>query len=137
MNTLRVLLVNSSLPFLESMKRFVTLDERIQVVGLSRSSTEALDCIDELQPDLVLVDMLMPGLSGFEIAAYIKSERKGPCVVIMALEDNLDYRDAVRDAQADGFLSKPEIDTQWLPLLTTLFPNFTAGAQQHSSPVTQ
>ena len=125
MQMLRVLLVNDSPIFQQSAKRFLSLDNRIEVVGLAQTEGEAMHCVEQLRPDLLLVDLLMPGVSGFQISARIKSQPFPPRVIIMALDDSQEYREAARAAKADGFLDKQELASQFLPLIESLFPTFT------------
>ena len=122
MQSLRVLLVNDSPVFLESAKRFFSLDDRIEVIGLALSSQEALEGVAQLHPDLVLLDITMPDMNGFKATALIKAELPPPLVNLMALNDGPAYHDAAREAFADGFVDKSELGRQLVPLIETLFP---------------
>jgi len=125
MRMLRVLLVNDSPLFHQSAKRFFSLDNRIEMVGLAQTEGEAMSCVEQLRPDLLLIDLLMPGVNGFQISARIKSQPHPPRVIIMALDENQEYREAARAAQADGFLDKQELASQFGPLIESLFPMLT------------
>lgn len=73
------------------------------------SGTEALTLIERENPDLVLLDIMMPGLSGYEVCRYIKSQpstRIIPVVMVTALHEVNDRIQAM-EAGADDFLSKP------------------------------
>src|SRR5262245_976985 len=54
---------------------------RVEVVGHARDGVEALDAIDRLQPDLVLLDVQMPGLTGFEVARRLL-DRQTACEIV-------------------------------------------------------
>jgi signal transduction histidine kinase len=76
---------------------------------VAHSGTEALETIARQLPDLILLDVMMPGLSGFEVCKRIKSDpayRMIPVVMVTALSDVEDRIEAMQ-AGADDFLSKP------------------------------
>src|SRR5690348_4633439 len=102
MNPLRLLLVDDSAEFLESAARLLALQPQLRVIGRAASGSAALEQVAELQPDLVLMDLAMPGMNGLETTRQIKARPAAPRVVIMTLYDVAEYRTAARDATADG-----------------------------------
>jgi DNA-binding NarL/FixJ family response regulator len=75
-----------------------------------------------LQPDLVLMDMVMPGMNGIEATRRIKALKQPPRVVILSLHDNSEYRTAASAMGSDGYISKAEFTERLVPFLRTLFP---------------
>jgi DNA-binding NarL/FixJ family response regulator len=130
MNPLRILLVDDSAEFLESAARLLMMHQELCVVGRAASGSSALEQVAALQPDLVLMDLAMPGMNGLETTRQIKARPAAPRVVIMTLYDVAEYRNAARDATADGFIAKSSIRSQLLPLLASLFPNPSITAEQ-------
>src|SRR6476661_4826227 len=127
MNPLRILLVDDSAEFLESAARLLMLHEELRIVGRAASGSSALEQVAVLKPDLVLMDLAMPGMNGLETTRQIKAQPSAPRVVIMTLYDVAEYRAAARAATADGFIAKSSIRSQLLPLLASLFPDRKAG----------
>jgi DNA-binding NarL/FixJ family response regulator len=127
MNPLRLLLVDDSAEFLESAARLLALHPELRVIGRAASGSAALEQVAALEPDLVLMDLAMPGMNGLETTRHIKARPAAPRVVIMTLYDVAEYRTAARDATADGFIAKSSIRSQLLPLLACLFPEHAAG----------
>lgn len=127
MAPLRILLVDDSAEFLESAARLLMLHQDLTVVGRAVSGSSALEQLALLNPDLVLMDLAMPGMNGLETTRQIKALPAPPCVVIMTLYDLAEYRAAARDALADGFIAKSSIRSQLLPMLASLFPNRKDG----------
>ena len=121
MTPLRILLVDDSAEFLESAARLLTLHKQLRIVGRASSGNAALEQIAQLSPDLVLMDLAMPGMNGLETTRQIKSRPAPPRVVIMTLYDVAEYRTAARQATADGFIAKSSIRSQLLPMLANLF----------------
>jgi DNA-binding NarL/FixJ family response regulator len=127
MKPLRLLLVDDSAEFLESAARLLALHQELRVVGRAASGSVALEQVAALEPDLVLMDLAMPGMNGLETTRQIKARPAAPRVVIMTLYDVAEYRTAAKDATADGFIAKSSIRSQLLPLLAGLFPAHMAG----------
>ncbi len=121
MPSLRILLVDDSPTFLESATRFLAMDVRLEIVGRVLSGGEALEQVPRLCPDLVLMDLAMPGMNGLEATRQIKAQSSAPYVVILTLNDSREYRDAALAVGADGFVTKSEFGTALLPLLHSLF----------------
>ena len=118
---IRILLVDDDPDFLRSIRQFLEVDQRTEVVGSVRSSREALEEVSRLQPDLVLMDIVMPGTSGLEAARQIKAQPGAPRVILLTLHDDKAYRDEAENIHADGFVSKSEAGVKLLSVIYTLF----------------
>ncbi len=109
MPRIRLLLVDDNLDFMDSVTRFLSTDPRFEVVGRALSGLAAVHMISVLQPDVVLMDWAMPGMSGLEATREIKAFPNPPRVVILTLYDNAEYRAAAASAKADGFVAKSDL----------------------------
>jgi DNA-binding NarL/FixJ family response regulator len=118
---IRILLVDDDPDFLRSIRQYLEVDQRTEVVGSLRSSREALEEVSRLQPDLVLMDIVMPGMSGLEAARQIKAQPVAPRVILLTLHDDKAYRDEAENIHADGFVSKSEAGVKLLSVIHTLF----------------
>lgn len=78
-------------------------------VFLAASADEALVMLEITRPDLILTDVEMPGMSGFELARRIRKMPQAPRVVIMSLSNSPEYGEQARLAGADVFVDKSEI----------------------------
>jgi DNA-binding NarL/FixJ family response regulator len=121
MSIIRALLVDDYADFIESASQFLSTVPEIKVVGRASSGEEALQTVGRLHPDLVLMDLAMPGMSGLEATRRIKAQTGAPRVVIITLYSNRGYRVAALAAGADGFMSKAEFGEDLVPLLRDLF----------------
>ncbi len=82
----------------------------------ANSGEQALCMIEESRPDLILLDVMMPGMSGFEVAAELKSRsstRNIPIIVITALDDRASRLRAL-ESGAEEFLTKPVLKAELL-----------------------
>jgi len=78
-------------------------------IDLAYSGTEALEKVARAQPDIILLDIMMPDTSGFEVCRRLKSDpetRDVPIIMVTALTQVEDVEKAV-EAGTDDFLSKP------------------------------
>jgi DNA-binding NarL/FixJ family response regulator len=84
------------------------LDElpRIAIVGQAENVAEAITGILELQPDVVILDIRMPGGSGIDVLQTIKQEEPAPVVIILTNYPFPGYRQKCLQAGADFFLDK-------------------------------
>jgi DNA-binding NarL/FixJ family response regulator len=106
---IRVLLVDDSDDFLEVVSDWLAADPGIQIVGIAHTGQEAVEKIDELGPDLVLMDVTMPGMNGFEATRLIKSKPGAPRVVLLTFHDSQTARHEAWAAGADDFLAKANV----------------------------
>jgi CheY-like chemotaxis protein len=78
-------------------------------VAMAASGQQAVDMVRESAPDLVLLDVMMPGMDGFEVCRLIKSdpETKAVRIVMLTALSDAHARRCADDAGADGYLVKP------------------------------
>ena len=133
MSYVRILLVDDSIAFLESATRFLSVDARLEIVGRAFSGGEALEQVSRLYPDLVLMDLAMPGMNGLEATHLVKAQPNAPHVVILTLNDSSEYRAAALNVGADGFVTKSEFGTALLPLIQSLFTELCLRPQEGES----
>lgn len=116
----RVLIVDDILPNVKLLEAKLT--SQYYEVLVATSGPEALDKVVKESPDLVLLDVMMPGMDGFEVCTRIKENpaiSHIPVVMVTALTDS---QDKVRglEAGADDFLSKPINDTALMARVRSL-----------------
>lgn len=116
----RVLVVDDILPNVKLLE--AKLMSEYYDVLTATSGKEALDKIEEHNPDIVLLDVMMPGMDGFEVCTRIKDNPKVahiPVVMVTALTDSADKVRGL-EAGADDFLSKPINDVALMARVRSL-----------------
>jgi two-component system response regulator RegX3 len=73
---------------------------------VARSGPEALTMFDEVGPDLVLLDLMLPGLSGIDVCRYIRSRSSVPVIMVTARDSELDAVVGL-EVGADDYVTKP------------------------------
>jgi DNA-binding NarL/FixJ family response regulator len=104
-----VLIADDHRLFAEALRAMLTTDRRIRVVGLAETGDEAVRLADELQPDIVLMDISMPGVDGVEATRRIVAEHEDIRVLMVTGSDARQDVDAARLAGAAGYVTKDRI----------------------------
>jgi len=112
-----VLLVDDNPNFLRIATRFLQQHDDIVVVGAAGGGREALALARELQPDIVLIDLAMPGLSGLETIPRLRAMLPGVGIIALTMLDTNSYRQAALEAHANDFVPKASLDTDLLPAI--------------------
>jgi DNA-binding NarL/FixJ family response regulator len=106
---MRCLLVDDNEAFLEIARRVLDPDG-VRVTGTASNIGEALQRASELQPDVVLVDIMLGEENGFDLARRLAEGHASELAVIMISSDTEeDYADLVAESPALGFLPKAEL----------------------------
>lgn len=117
MNTIRVLLVDDHALFRKGVASALALERDLEMVGEATNGQEALTKARELMPDVILMDISMPGMDGLEATRRIKAEVPHVKIIILTVaEEDKSLFDAIKSG-AHGYLLKT-IEPR--PLLETL-----------------
>jgi DNA-binding NarL/FixJ family response regulator len=104
----RVLVVDDSPAFLQAAASVVSAAPGLRLVGVSASGEEAIRLLPEVRPDLVLLDVHMPGLDGLETAPALLAQRPDTVVVLVSA-DPAGLTAVARSAGAVALLGKAEL----------------------------
>jgi two-component system invasion response regulator UvrY len=118
----RILVVDDNDDFRRQAVRFLASVPGCRVEAFASSGREGVEIAARGEIDLVLMDLSMPGMGGFEATQRISRQAGAPRVVILSLGGGEAYRIASEAAGADGFLSKTEFTAQIGSLIEKLFP---------------
>ena len=103
--SIKVLIVDDSIIFRTKLQLSLSQDKEIEVVGSAINAKDAMGKIEELNPDVVTLDVEMPGMNGIEFLKTLIPKRQIPVVVVSSLPINA--LDAL-DAGAVDFVKKPD-----------------------------
>jgi DNA-binding NarL/FixJ family response regulator len=81
----------------------------LAIVGEAGDGESALHAADEMRPDVVLLDVQLPDVDGFEVAARLGELEKPPAVVLISSHDRTEYGSLVAESGACGFIAKAEL----------------------------
>jgi len=103
---MRVLLADDSDLILERLQKMVSMFKEVEIVGSFKNGTDTLEALKILKPDLAIVDIKMPGLSGLEVLKQIRNEDKTVKFIILTFYSSDYYQQVAIEAGVDYFFSK-------------------------------
>jgi DNA-binding NarL/FixJ family response regulator len=103
-----LLIVDDSAAFRTAARKLLEQDG-YRVVGEARDGEAALAAARELRPDVVLLDVGMPGIDGFEVAQRLSADPEPPAIVMVSSRDGADYGRLVAQSGARGFIGKLDL----------------------------
>jgi DNA-binding NarL/FixJ family response regulator len=115
------LVVDDSELALKSISTMLKICGRLEIVGTAADGLEALEKARELRPDLVVMDLQMPRMNGFESATHIRRERPDTRIVHVTTHDDPDVKEASRASGADQFLNKSNLPRVFCQVFADLF----------------
>jgi two-component system, LytTR family, response regulator AlgR len=102
---MRVLIVDDEPPARERLRSMLTEAGEFEVVGEAGHGEQAIDLVDKLLPDVVLLDVRMPGIDGLEVARHLATLPEPPAVIFTTAFD--EYALQAFDSEAIAYLLKP------------------------------
>lgn len=129
--TFRALVVDDECPARRNACRLLATDTRFEMIGEAATGTEALERIESSRPDLVLLDVRMPGMSGFDVLDAVGPDRDFVVVFSTAFDQH-----ALRafDAHAVDYLLKPYDAERFRRAVDKAWRLLTAGTRQSLEP---
>jgi DNA-binding NarL/FixJ family response regulator len=104
----RILIVDDHAPFRSITRQVLTADGFL-IVGEAADGADAIRACDELRPDLVLLDVQLPDIDGFTVAAVLTTWTDPPAVVLVSSRSQIDYGSRIEDCGARGYIAKAEL----------------------------
>jgi DNA-binding NarL/FixJ family response regulator len=103
---IRVLVVDDHAMFAESLLLALSADRRIEPLGSAGDALEGIAVAEELDPDIVLMDLNMPGLDGVDATRMLKHLRPSVRVIVVTASHDPDDRERAFDAGAVAVVTK-------------------------------
>ena len=106
MSKLRVLMVDDHAILREGLRALLSYYDDVEVVGEAQDGAESIGKVEELRPDIVLMDIAMPGMNGLEATRVIRERFPDTRVLILTQHEDPQYVLPLMQAGASGFVSK-------------------------------
>ena len=108
MKTTRVVLADDHSIVRASIRRLLEKTDDIEVVGEASNGTDTIRLVEELAPDVLLLDVEMPGMKGFEVARRLHAAGASVRILALSAYDDKQYILAMLASGATGYLTKEE-----------------------------
>jgi two-component system, NarL family, response regulator NreC len=120
---MRVLLVEDHDIVRQGIRSLIESESGIEIAGEARNGEEAVEKVKATDPDVIIMDMNMPVMSGLECTRKIKREFPGKKVLILSMHDHENYLIDMLDAGADGYILKNSNKDELLFAIRKVFNN--------------
>jgi two-component system nitrate/nitrite response regulator NarL len=119
---IRVLVADDSRTALSSVCKYLEFDGQFEIVGTAFDGERLLQQAERFLPDLVLVDLSMPQLNGFEVAKALRKSFPKLRILIFSGLNGLSLREECLRCGADGFVEKNQMPEKLMQEVLRLFP---------------
>jgi two-component system NarL family response regulator len=109
---IRVLIADDHRLFGQALEAILATDERLEVVGHAGDGSEAVQLALDLDPDVILMDIAMPIMDGFQATKQIRKHRPHACVLMLTGSNSRSDVDQAREAGAAGYVTKDRIASE-------------------------
>lgn len=125
---IRTMVVDNSPRFLRAACSFLSQYKIVEVIATANCGSEALQAVDTLRPDLILMDFHMPFLNGLETMAEIRSRFPATRIIIVTGYDSAELRQASLESGALAFIPKLYVSRELPHLLAKIAASLDADA---------
>ncbi|TMF85487.1 MAG: response regulator transcription factor [Chloroflexi bacterium] len=113
--SVRVLIVDDQAPFRDAARAVVEATDGFDVIGESSTGEASVDATQQLKPDLVLMDVNLPGINGLDATRRILRDSNGVVVVLLlSTYDEEDYASKAAECGASAYIAKSRFDPERL-----------------------
>lgn len=119
-NIIRVVLADDHVFVRDGVKSLLESEENIVVVGEATDGQEALTVVEEQKPDLLIIDIRMPHLTGIEVVDKLRKANNFVKTIVLSMHDSEEYVLKSINAGADGYLLKGSSKEEFLKALHTV-----------------
>jgi DNA-binding NarL/FixJ family response regulator len=124
---IRILLVDDDLSFLHSLEALLTGEPGLEIVGTAASGAEALAAAVRAEPDLAVIDVLMPAMSGIECAHLLRERYPKVRVILISGSIFEDKRPHPDERGTDAYLEKSDVPERLHATIMALATETTAA----------
>lgn len=121
MSKIRVFLVDDHLILREGIRSILEKVPDIEMIGEADNGNEAVAKVDQLAPDVVLMDITMPGLNGLEATRQIKQKHPSIKVLILTMHETDQYLSEMLEAGASGYVVKTTTSRELISAIRAVY----------------
>ena len=124
MASVRVLIVDDQVPFRRAAQAVVESTDEFMVVGAAESAEQCLAEVDSLNPDLILMDVNLPGIDGVEASRRLRLSHPAIVVILLSSYDQAEFADLTHDCGAAAYVPKSmfgpdRLEETWLAITSS------------------
>jgi DNA-binding NarL/FixJ family response regulator len=124
---IRILLVDDDVSFLRSLEALLTGEPGLEIIGTAKSGKEALAAADRVEPDVAVIDVLMPTMGGIECAHLLQQRYPNARVIMISGSIFEEKRPRPDERGTDAYLEKTEVPERLHAMILALAAETTAA----------
>ena len=117
----RILIVDDNVTLRKGLRSLLSSHQDFSIVGEAGDGQEAIECVGELHPDLVLIDISMPRMDGLEATRKIKKKWPETKVLALTVHNSSEYITATIKAGADDYILKDSPSAELIQSIENIF----------------
>ncbi len=114
---IRIVIADDHAIVREGLKRIVASAKDMTVAGEAANGAQVMQCTRELEFDVLVLDLSMPGRSGMELIRYVRSEKPKLHILVLSMHQELQYAIRAIKSGANGYLTKESAPSQLVEAL--------------------
>lgn len=118
--TLRILLVDDNRTFVAAITGLLTSLEGVTVAAVAHDGLDGLNLARQIRPDLLLLDIALPSLTGWDVARALQGDPDSPQIIFLSMHDAAAYRLAACEFGALAYVGKARCVAELVPLIEGL-----------------
>jgi len=122
----RIVIADDDDRFADALATLIEADGRVEVIGIASNGDEAVQLSVWQDPDVVLMDAVMPGIDGVEATRLVRVGKPRICILMVSGDESEELQERAREAGAAGFLHKSRFASEILDVILEL-----AAHQEH------
>jgi DNA-binding NarL/FixJ family response regulator len=119
----KVFIVDDDPEFRRFLREFLSDQPDLKIVGEAADGKQALEKVKKINPDLVLLDIRMPGMNCFTVSRLLKQKMPDLQIIIMTIFDNPKYQASAKDNGAFGYIVKSNSILDLMPAIRAALKN--------------
>ena len=117
MKNISILIVDDSESFRDLITEFLNQQSEVGEVKTASSGKEAINLLEKFIPDVVLMDIVMPEMNGFEASEHIRKKMPAVPIIILSGNEVTDSRDVITKIGLNGFVQKVNVISELVPAI--------------------
>jgi DNA-binding NarL/FixJ family response regulator len=119
---IRVLIADDHRLFGQALEAILATDDRLEVVGHGGDGAQAVQLALSVEPDVILMDIAMPVMDGFQATKQIRKQRPTACILMLTGSNSRIDVDRAREAGAAGYVTKDRIAAELIDAILEVVP---------------